>query len=139
MTSVAPRPAPDPQIPPGGLTIGEAAALCGLSIDTLRYYEREGLTAEPADRAPSGQRRYFARDLSWLDGIVMLRGTGMPIRDIRAFTEICRREGSEAERLGVLEQHRERVLEQLNETRSHLEAIERKIHFYRERKGSPSS
>ncbi|MEW1718074.1 MerR family transcriptional regulator [Streptomyces sp. NPDC093109] len=139
MTSVVPRRVPDPEIPPGGLTIGEAAARCGLSIDTLRYYEREGLTAEPADRAASGQRRYFARDLNWLDGIVMLRGTGMPIRDIRAYTEICRRENNEAERLAVLEQHRERVLEQLNETRSHLKAIERKISFYRERKGVSSS
>ncbi|MFJ2645767.1 hypothetical protein ACIO1C_03340 [Streptomyces sp. NPDC087420] len=40
-------------------------ALSGLPIDTFRYYEREydereGLTASPADRAPSGQRRYFA-------------------------------------------------------------------------------
>ncbi|MDX3850013.1 MerR family transcriptional regulator [Streptomyces sp. AK02-01A] len=131
MSSVAPRPEPDTEIPRGGLTIGEAAAACGLSVDTLRYYEREGLTASPADRAPSGQRRYFARDLGWLAGIIMLRGTGMPIRDIREFTELCRREGNEAERLAVLEQHREHVLEQLAETRGHLAAIERKINFYR--------
>lgn len=138
MASVVHRPVPDEEIPNGGLTIGEAAAVCGLSVDTLRYYEREGLTALPADRAPSGQRRYFARDLNWLAGIVMLRGTGMPIRDIRAYTEICRREGNEAERLAVLEQHRERVLEQLDETRRHLAAIEKKIDFYRTGTGAPS-
>ncbi|MFD6341235.1 MerR family transcriptional regulator [Streptomyces sp. NPDC060131] len=137
MSSVVPRLEPEVEIPHGGLTIGEAAAACGLSVDTLRYYEREGLTALPADRAPSGQRRYFAQDLRWLAGIVMLRGTGMPIRDIRAFTEICRYEGNEAERLAVLEQHRERVLEQLKVTRNHLAAIERKIDFYR--KGVSSS
>jgi DNA-binding transcriptional MerR regulator len=125
------------EIPDDGLTIGEAAAVFGLTIDTLRYYEREGLTAAPADRASSGQRRYFDRDLNWLAGIIMLRGTGMPIRDIRAFTEICRHEGSEAVRLAVLEQHRERVLSRLDETRGHLAAIERKIAYYR--KGATSS
>ncbi|QIQ01124.1 MerR family transcriptional regulator [Streptomyces liangshanensis] len=136
MNAAVPRQAPEVEIPDDGLTIGEAAAVSGLTIDTLRYYEREGLTASPADRAPSGQRRYHARDLGWISGVVMLRGTGMPIRAIRAFTEICRTEGTEAARLAVLEQHRERVLDQLAETRGHLAAIERKIAYYR--KGTTS-
>jgi DNA-binding transcriptional MerR regulator len=124
--------APEMEIPAEGLPISAAAAACGLSIDALRYYEREGLTLAPADRAPSGRRRYFERDLSWLASLVTLRRTGMPIRDIRAFVEICREKGSELERLAVLEAHHERVLAQLRETRGHLTAIERKIRFYRE-------
>ncbi|MEV6867768.1 MerR family transcriptional regulator [Streptosporangium subroseum] len=83
------------EIPEEGLPISAAAAACGLSIDALRYYEREGLTLAPADRAPSGRRRYFERDLSWLTGLVMLRRIGMPIRDIRAFAQVCREKGSE--------------------------------------------
>ncbi len=50
-------------IPAEGLTIGQVAARTGLSIDTLRYYEKEGLTLSSPERSVSGQRRYFAADL----------------------------------------------------------------------------
>ncbi|NAZ77293.1 MerR family transcriptional regulator [Kineococcus sp. T13] len=123
-------------MPAAGLTIGEAAAVCGLSVDALRYYEREGLTRTPPQRISSGQRRYGARDLEWLAGVVLLRATGMPVRDVRAFAELTRRAGTEAEVLAVFEAHRERVLEQLRSTRRHLAAIEAKIEFYRGRVGA---
>src|SRR5271169_484110 len=41
-----------------GLSIGQAAEVCGLTIDTRRYWERAGLTLWPTLRAASGQRRY---------------------------------------------------------------------------------
>lgn len=39
------------------MKIGEVAAKAGVGIDTLRYYERRGLLAEPA-RRESGYREY---------------------------------------------------------------------------------
>jgi DNA-binding transcriptional MerR regulator len=39
------------------LTIGKVAALAGVGIETLRFYEREGLIPPPA-RRPSGYRDY---------------------------------------------------------------------------------
>jgi DNA-binding transcriptional MerR regulator len=118
-------------VPEAGLAIGEAAAACGLSIDTLRYYEREGLTLHPAPRSGSGQRRYGEGDLAWLSGLVMLRGTGMSIAEIRDFADLSRMPGTEAERLVLLERHRERVLEQLARTQQHLSLIDAKITGYR--------
>jgi DNA-binding transcriptional MerR regulator len=41
-------------IPPG-LSIGEAARRTGVSVHTLRYYERAGLVVTPVDRTASGQ------------------------------------------------------------------------------------
>jgi MerR family regulatory protein len=41
--------------------IGQAAEVCGLTIDTRRYWERAGLTLWPTPRAVSGQRRYPER------------------------------------------------------------------------------
>lgn len=38
------------EVPPGGLSIGETAALTGVGVETLRYYEREGLLLDPAPR-----------------------------------------------------------------------------------------
>ena len=118
------------EFPPTGMSISAAAEASGLSVDTLRYYEREGLTLSKPDRSASGQRRYTEGDVRWLGTLVMLRKTGMPIRDIRAFAALYRRDGSEQERMDILTKHRERVLADLHEVQGHLEAIERKIDFY---------
>lgn len=40
-----------------GLRSGEVAAAAGVNFQTLRYYERRGLLAEP-DRTPGGHRVY---------------------------------------------------------------------------------
>jgi DNA-binding transcriptional MerR regulator len=120
------------EVPAEGLSIGEAAQACGLSTDTLRYYERDGLTPAPTPRNASGQRRYGARDMRWLAGLVMLRGTGMQIGEIRRYAELARRPGTEAERMRILEQHRKQVIARMKQTRAHLAAIDRKIAAYRE-------
>ena len=118
-------------VPAAGLPIGEAAAATGMSIDTLRYYEREELTLSPAPRASSGHRRYTDRDLAWLAGLAMLRATGMSIAEIREIATVSRRAGTEAERLVLLERHRDRVLQEMEQTRRHLAAIDAKIAAYR--------
>jgi DNA-binding transcriptional MerR regulator len=46
-------------------SIQQVATRTGLSIDTLRYYERIGLI-EPVKRASSGHRRYRQEDLDWI-------------------------------------------------------------------------
>lgn len=119
-------------VPPGGLTIGDVARLSGLSVETLRYYEREGLLLERAQRDPAGRRRYGTDDLSWIGAILMLRDTGMSISDMRALAALSREEGTERERLDVLESHRRRIIDELDRTRRHLAALERKIAAYRE-------
>jgi len=120
------------EVPAGGVTISAAAELSGLSVDTLRYYEKEGLSLHRPERSASGQRRYTEEDVRWLGTLVMLRRTGMPIRDIRRFVDLYRTEGSEPQRLAILEAHREHVLEELNEVQTHLDAINRKIDYYKE-------
>ncbi len=112
------------------LTIGEAAEATGLSIDTLRYYEKAGLVLRAPDRSSSGQRRYGEADLRWIGTLVMLRRTGMPIRDMRRFVDLYGVDGSEPERLRILQEHREHVLQQLAEVQTHLTAIDRKIEYY---------
>ena len=120
------------EVPVEGLTISAAAELSGLSVDTLRYYEKEGLSLHRPGRSSSGQRRYTEADVRWLGTLVMLRRTGMGIRDIRRFVDLYRVDGSEPERLAILEAHRERVLDELTEVQTHLDAINRKIDYYKE-------
>ena len=132
-------PHPPVDIDPEGLSIGEVSRLVGLSIEALRYYEREGLMLDPTPRNASGRRRYGSGDLSWIAGLLMLRETGMSISDMRQLAELSRREGTEAERLIVLEDHRDRVLDELARTRGHLAALEKKITAYRNALGSDPS
>src|SRR3546814_16335565 len=59
--------------------------------------------------------------------LTCLRGTGMPISDIRRYAELVRAgDGNEEARLALLTAHRQRVLAQLAEVTEHLGAIEGK-------------
>jgi DNA-binding transcriptional MerR regulator len=115
------------------LSISDAAQLTGLSAHTLRYYERAGLMLDPVERAPSTHRRYSEPEIRWVTLLTKLRATGMPIRRIREYAELVRAgEGNEAERLALLEAHRDAVIEQLDAMRRNLEAIDYKIEIYRD-------
>ncbi|CAA9383795.1 MerR family transcriptional regulator [uncultured Nocardioides sp.] len=117
------------------LTIAETAVRTGLTAHTLRYYERDGLMLT-VDRSTTGHRRYTEGDLEWIAMITRLRRTGMPIRDVRRYAELVRSgDGTEAERMRILQRHREIVRAELDETRQHLDLIERKIEWYAGRAG----
>jgi DNA-binding transcriptional MerR regulator len=114
------------------LTIADAAKAAGLSAHALRYYERAGLL-EPVDRNGSGHRRYGDRDLERIRFLTKLRSTGMPIREVRRYAELMNEGPStNAQRMALLEGHRERVLQRLEETARNLDQIEWKINYYRE-------
>jgi DNA-binding transcriptional MerR regulator len=114
-----------------GCSIARAAELTGLTADTLRYYERDGLLLTSVGRSATGHRRYQDSDLRWIELINCLRGTGMPIRDVRRYAALVRAgTGTEGERLELLRAHRQQVLDQLAEVTAHLGAIDRKIDIY---------
>ncbi|SFB33664.1 transcriptional regulator, MerR family [Amycolatopsis marina] len=111
-------------------SIAEAARRSGLSIDTLRYYERIQLL-EPPDRDPAGRRAYSDTDLVWLEFLTKLRTTGMPIRRMREYASL-RRLGtaSAGRRKAILQEQRVAVLERIAELRSCLDVLEYKIDNY---------
>jgi DNA-binding transcriptional MerR regulator len=117
-----------------GLSIAEVAAVTGLTADTLRYYEKDGLMVSPVARSTSGHRQYSEGDVGWIVMVTCLRSTGMPIRDVRRYADLVRRgTGTEAERLELLRSHRQSVLTQVAEAQKHLERIERKVANYEEK------
>jgi len=122
---------PDPR---AGLSIAEAARRTGVSVHTLRYYERAGLVVTAVDRTSGGRRRYHQLDLDWIGICTRLRATGMPIRTIRRYAELVSAgPGNEQERLVLLEAHRAEVTARLARTREHLKLIDHKIAVYRGR------
>ena len=64
------------------LTIGVVAKRVGVAIDTIRYYEREGLLPEPQRRA-SGYRSYGEAAITQLRFIRLAKDLGFTLEEIR--------------------------------------------------------
>jgi DNA-binding transcriptional MerR regulator len=63
------------------LTIGKVAALIGISTNTLRYYEREGLI-RPAATSRSGYRLYDDKAVSHLHFIKHAQQCGFTLAEV---------------------------------------------------------
>jgi DNA-binding transcriptional MerR regulator len=117
-----------------GLSIAEAARRTGVSVHTLRYYERAGLVVTAINRSSGGQRRFHQLDLDWITICTRLRATGMPIKMIRRYAQLVSAgRGNEEERLALLEAHRADVAAKLAEVQDSLKLIDHKIDVYRGR------
>src|SRR6266568_3849179 len=136
MLEVKPQPVPGPARSgtQAGLSIAEAARRTGVSVHTLRYYERVGLVVTPIDRNHAGRRRYQQLDLDWITICTKLRATGMPIKGIRRYAQLVSAgHGNEQERLALMEAHRADVTAKLAEIQENLKIIDHKINVYRGR------
>ncbi|GLK71974.1 MerR family transcriptional regulator [Ancylobacter dichloromethanicus] len=112
------------------MKIGELARQSGLSVHTIRYYERIGLLPY-ADRNRSSQRDYDASILVWITFLGRLKTVGMPIRDMLRYAALRERGvETEAERRLLLQQHRERVALHLAELQDCLLVLDTKIAGY---------
>jgi DNA-binding transcriptional MerR regulator len=116
-----------------GLPIGEAATASGVSAHTLRYYERAGLLP-PIGRESNGHRLYSEADLAWIEVLTKLRRTGMPIRRMRQYAALAfEGDSTNAQRLALLEAHRDCVRKELAELKQNLAFVEYKVEMYKER------
>jgi DNA-binding transcriptional MerR regulator len=114
----------------GDLSIGDIAERTGLSVHTLRFYEREGLLAGPVPRSESGHRVYTTAHVELLEVCKALRVSGMPLETIRRFIDLVR-EGAGAEaKLSLLREHQHRLTEELVELADRMARISRKIGMY---------
>jgi DNA-binding transcriptional MerR regulator len=113
------------------LTIDEVAKRTGLTAYTLRYYERIGLIAS-ISRAPGGQRRYAASDMAWIEFLLRLRTTSMPIGKMQAFAKLRGAgDSTVSDRRQMLEEHLTEVLSEIEAMRQSANALQAKIEHYR--------
>jgi DNA-binding transcriptional MerR regulator len=102
------------------MQISEAAAICGLSADTIRYYEKSGMLPE-ISRDTAGHRFFSKADLEWLTLLYWLRETGMAMKQMRRFTRLAKAGPKTVpERRQILMEHSE----QLGERRKLLDRCE---------------
>jgi MerR family copper efflux transcriptional regulator len=79
------------------IKIGELAARCGVSRDTIRFYEREGLLPVPR-RTPSGHRFYDSEAMDRLGFIRGARRLGLTLQDIGELLRLRDKRNGEAGR-----------------------------------------
>jgi MerR family transcriptional regulator, aldehyde-responsive regulator len=117
------------------MNIAQAAAQSGLSVDTIRFYEKSAMLPKIA-RDKRGWRSFDAQTIDWLMTLERLRATGMPLKDVQRFGVLANSKTSQnkvaaKERLALLLRHQER----LHERRKALDACEAylklKINIYR--------
>ncbi|MBW7459630.1 MerR family transcriptional regulator [Paenibacillus sepulcri] len=111
-------------------TIGQVAEETGLSIHTLRYYEKEGIL--PAvKRSENGIRIFEEEDIEWLKFACCLRDTGMTILEMKEFAKLTL-QGSETieERMNRLHKQKARVKAQADKLMSFMSMIDHKLDFY---------
>ena len=113
------------------ISIGELSRLSGVSPHTLRFYEAEGVL-KPAGRAANGHRRYRREDVLWLEFVLRLKVTGMPLAEIRQYA-VLRAQGEKTlqPRLTMLKLHRERLVTKINELSTCAGVLDDKIRTYR--------
>ncbi len=110
------------------MRIGELARQSGVDVQTIRFYEREGLLGAPARQA-SGYRAYGPDHLEQLNFIRHCRSLDMPLADIRRVHLLAGDRKASCEAVDALvETHLKRVraklasLRQLEQQLSHLRA-----------------
>ena len=121
------------------LTIGKAAKQAGVAIDTVRFYEREGLLPR-ANRTASGYRLYSAADVDRLRFIRRAKALGFSLPEIAELLELAAGCGRRSQ-VKQLAQRRladlERKLQELGAIRDALAALVKRCSGQGEVKGCP--
>jgi DNA-binding transcriptional MerR regulator len=113
------------------MNIREFAKHTGLTAHTLRYYERVGLMGDVA-RGNNGHRVYGPQDAQWVEFLHRLRESGMSIREIQRFCQLCEQgEGSLGPRIELLQRHVDALAAELRAKHDHLARLRERIAVYR--------
>src|SRR5271155_4784170 len=105
------------------MRIGQLAARAEVNIQTLRFYEREGLLRPPA-RTASGYRSYMESDLERVSFIRLCQGLGFTLREIQHLLTLHK---SVAEYRGAVKMKPSAVREIVTMANERLELVDEKL------------
>ena len=109
-------------------TVKQVAAMSGVSVRTLRFYDATGLL-KPAYHGANGYRFYEEPELLTLQQILFYRELGFELRQIRELLD-----RPDFQRIDALRSHREALEERLARMRRLLETIDHTIDHLKGRK-----
>lgn len=110
-------------------TIGQISNMFDLSISTIRYYDKEGLLLNLERK--SGIRKFTDRDVETLRVIECLKKSGLEIKEIRHFMELCQKGSSTyQERKQIFEDQKKIVLSEIERLKNTLDMLNFKCWYY---------
>ena len=95
---------------PAALRRGQVAAAAAVNIETLRYYERRGLLAEP-ERSPGGHRLYPAEAVTVLRVIKAAQRLGFSLDEVAELLELGQHRHGKRVDAGLQKRAREKLVE----------------------------
>ena len=98
-------------------SIGEISEITGISITTLRFYDREGILVPAIRSEKSGYRYYSENQMDVLHGIKYLQSFGLSLEEVKAFQHDPTSEW--------LEKH---ISEDIDQVKTELEKLENRLH-----------
>ena len=121
-------------------TAGEVASKLGVTKDSLRYYEKEGLLP-PIKRDSSGHRVFSESDVDWIFLIRCLRDTDMQISKIKKYVSQVMRGDRESiyQRRNLLLEHETFMKEKIATFQNLQQLIKKKLDFFDEALSSDNS
>jgi MerR family transcriptional regulator, aldehyde-responsive regulator len=112
------------------MKIAEVGERYGISLDTLRYYERIGLIP-PVHRNEGGIRDYNDLDLRRVEFIKCMRSAGLSIEVLIEYVDLVQQGDDTIEtRKGILKEQRELLLARMKELQKTLDVLDHKIDVY---------
>lgn len=110
-------------------TIGQISEMFNIPVSTLRYYDKEGLF--PNMKRESNIRKFDDSEIETLRIIECLKKSGMDIKDIRRYMELCSKGSSTyAERKALFEKQRESVEGEIARLEKTLNMLKFKCWYY---------
>jgi DNA-binding transcriptional MerR regulator len=111
-------------------TVSQVAECLGITVYTLHYYDKEGLLPF-VDRAANGARVFKDADFRWLDIIMALKNTGMPLKDIKQYVEwSLAGDSTLKQRFEYIKRQKKAVEKQMEELKKYLELLDYKQWYY---------
>ncbi len=113
-----------------GYTIKRVSELTGLSVPTLRYYDKEGLLPD-LQRKESGYRIFSEQDLEAIELIECFKQSGLTIKEIKHFMWLVKQgDATLEERLAIFRAHVSRLQEKLAAVQAALDHSQSTLEFY---------
>lgn len=111
-------------------TITEVSEKYQISSNTLRYYERIGLLPD-IPRQSNGNRYFTENNLKWLEMIICLRHSGIPIENLINYAQLLKQgKETEKERENLLREQLVTLYQKQANLQRSIDRLEHKISLY---------
>ncbi|MQS52066.1 MerR family transcriptional regulator [Companilactobacillus mishanensis] len=111
-------------------SIGEVSKRLGITVDTIRYYDKENLIPF-VKRDDAGRRKFTDNDMHLMEMIMCLKNAGVPVAEIATFVAL-RKNGDKSldERYQLLQDHEKNLKSKISDLQDTLAYLQFKKWYY---------